>query len=330
MTTASVCNDRICTNNMQFSETGNVMSITKCTGTWLSRFLCVSTLVISLEAAIWWYFWTWHLQLLDTEIRTRFFFFLHKSIHPNPCKLIPQAQTWWELRRGSWRPRQRSTKTESFSNSECKTCKTWSHICIKAAKSHKPPCLLFHACTACMPSPQHDTWGSHLDWIFMAIKYLCRSLSLAHSLFFAALQQQITMTHFLLTNYSKQFQFRQRAIQLVASHKLAGKRRGVLQRVWNRLAQRASESSALRVGSDRLGMRHHAFQKKNVCFADVKQPRSSAVLLIWFWHFLLAECVKMSVFSVKDASRKTDAQGKTQDVLTVDDSWSFEIIAWTS
>lgn len=137
-----------------------------------------------------------------------------------------------------------------------------------------------------MPPLQHDTWGSHVDWIFMAIKYLCRSLSLAQSLFFAALQLQITMTHFLLTNYSKQFQFRQRAIQLVASHKLAGKRRGVLQRVWNRLAQRASGSSALRVGSDCLGMRHHAFQKKNVCFADVKRQRSSTVLLIWFWHFL--------------------------------------------
>lgn len=137
-----------------------------------------------------------------------------------------------------------------------------------------------------MPPLQHDTRGSHVDWIFMAIKYLCRSLSLAHSLFFAALQLQITMTHFLLTNYSKQFQFRQRAIQLVASHKLAGKRRGVLQRVWNRLAQRASESSALRVGSDCLGMRNHAFQKKNVCFVDVKRPRSSAVLLIRFWHFL--------------------------------------------
>lgn len=52
------------------------------------------------------------------------------------------------------------------------------------------------------------------------------------------------------------------------------------------LSERASESSALRVGSDCLGMRHHAFQKENVCFADVKRPRSSAVLLIWFWHFL--------------------------------------------
>lgn len=44
----------------------------------------------------------------------------------------------------------------------------------------------------------------------------------------------------------------------------------------------------------------------------------------------MVECVKMAVLSVKDAGRKNDAQEKTQDTLTEDDSWSIDIFQETA
>lgn len=113
-----------------------LMCIIACTGTWLSRFACVSALKLQYNDI-----WEVTFTAADSKIWT-VFLVLHDSVHASTFHRPIHEKT--------------ETKIRWLFNSTCNTCNSRSDICLKATQSQNP-----HVVYACR-APQ---LVSHLDYM---------------------------------------------------------------------------------------------------------------------------------------------------------------------
>lgn len=184
----------------------------------------------------------------------------------------------------------------------------------------------------------HDTWGSPVDWIFMAIKYLCRSLSLAHSYFFlqrCSSRSPWLIFYWLITQNSSSFDG-EPSSWLPAMSWQDRDKECCSQCEIDWLSSASERELGALSWEETLGdSASCCFKRKRSVSGDVKRLRSSAAVSIWFRHLLgpeaqkltvaihMAEGVKTPVFPVV---LSVHAQGRTNRVLITNERWPFEIL----